>query len=202
MDAIELTGKRVDGVEVVVNACGKCGVIAVDKPNADACCKPRHCACGKEIGRWEERCPDCQRTASAGREQARRDKATRIPHSQYGAGMLLCDCCDKFFDDLESLFEAHAACESVPTWAWATIARKFAMDAEETIKDELERQECFEDACDWIPDDLAELQLALDKVADAIPPTHESAPGVIVTFEDEAKGWEAQRKAETPDVTA
>lgn len=191
-DVIELKGTRTDGKTVFVHACGTCGMTAYDAVAAERCCRPAVCACGATIeGRGYTACKACRDNTQWQRDRKIYDAAKKTPHGQYAGAHLCCDCCDKFYADVEELLDDHEDRESLPTWAWACTEDRLAISANDVLDGALESQEWFEDAHEWIPGDLSELQAALDKAAAEIPPCFRSDHAEVVTFEDVAERREA-----------
>lgn len=186
MNPIELKGTRSDGKEVFVYACGKCGTAHRDEPAADQCCRPRLCACGAETGSiGYTACEACRDSNHAGARKKAFEQATKIQAADY-KGWLFCECCERFFDSVDDLIDYHCDRNKFPTWAWACTSRRISLDAREIIFSEIDRQECFDDASDYIPSDITELQSALDAVEMEIPPIWEPDYSHVVTFEAEA----------------
>lgn len=195
MNPVKLSGARPDGVEVHVFACGKCGTVHRDEPGAGACCAPKVCTCGQVLeGQYASTCDACSRERVRARALKLYEEALKVTYSDYGGTWLHLSGSDLFFPDLDSLlghFDGDPA-DSIPTWAFGCTSRKFSMDAQGILENQLD--DWFEDAIEHAPD-LAELQAALDKVAAEIPDCYETDFDTVVTFEAEAKAF-AERRVE------
>lgn len=201
MTPFELTGKTPDGKTASVWACGKCLRFAPMDPSKEAaekCCQPTLCACGAEVGGFGSKCDACWKKERDAKDQAVFDKAKKTPHLAYAGSMLFCECCEKFFHEVDELLDEHWHHEkALPTWAWACTETRLKIDASEVLADELERREWFEDAADYIPGDLSALQRELDSAAAAIPPCYWADHSEVVTFEDVTETAESERAKES-----
>lgn len=186
MNAIELKGTTTDGKEVYVHACGKCGLTAIDQEAAERCCRPTLCGCGAECEKGRTACKACRDSNRAAARKKAFEQATKIQAADY-SGWLYCESADKFFESLDDLLEHYYDRDDIPTWAWACTEKRLSLDALELVSYQLECQEWFDGACDYIPGDLAELQAALDAVAAAIPPAQEVDYGRAVVFKAAAE---------------
>jgi hypothetical protein len=199
MNPIELKGTRSDGKEVYAHACGKCGYTAVDQAAAERCCQPAICACGAECEKGWTACKACRDSNYAGARKKAFEQATKIQAADY-KDWLFCECCERFYESVDDLIDYHCDRNECPTWAWACTSRRLSLDAYEIILSEIERQECFDDAGDYIPD-LAALQAELDAVGTEIPPIWEPDYSHVVTFEAEAASAAAELAAgQIPEV--
>ena len=202
MNPIKLTGVRPDGKEVSVSACGVCGTVHPNEPAAVACCAPNLCACGQVLeGGWPRECDACRSKAMEARRLAVYEEAKKVAWTEYDGAWLSLPDSDRYFPDLDSLLDHFDGepVENIPTWAFGCTSRKFSMDAQGILENQLE--DWFEEATEHIPD-LAELQAALDKVAEQIPDCYETDHSTVVTFEAESKAFAEKQGAPVEAETA
>ena len=175
VDLIELVVRG--GDEVVAVACGTCRVVAHSREAAAACCAPRKCeTCGQDIGHsWCKPCSD-KRTAKA--EQARVDKATKVPAAEYSGPLFTeevnaGDYGEGYFSDEAALRDAcDDSGEEMPVYAWACKSQRLTLDAGSIVEDALENQQAHEGAGDAIPEAaMAELEAFVTAWAEKHGPT-------------------------------
>lgn len=159
---IELTVRGTDNV--VAHACGKCRIVARTREEAERCCEPLTCdGCGAVIKSY---CMPCAEARLAAQEAERFAKATKVAAAEYDGEYLFVedfaggDAGEGYFSDEGSLRDACASrdCE-VPAYAWACVARRMSLDADDVVESALESQEAREDAVDGISP-LAMFELA------------------------------------------
>lgn len=185
MDTIKLEGTLPSGKKCWVWVCGKCGNAARTEQEAIDCCKPWLCACGKPAKYYGGICEDCSNQARRKQEQDTHDKAKKVKWKDYDGTWLFCERDGEYYQDLDSLLDAFNG-ENLPTWAYATYAQKFSMDAEDIVRSAIENSEWFEDAIEWLLD-LTVLQKELDTVSNQIPDVYLVDESIVVEFEEEAE---------------
>ena len=193
---LETVLKGGDPEKTVVWACGTCKRATDTRESAVECCAPNICdACGNVFGGFY--CIPCSIQRGFDKDKQVYDNAKKVPYASYGGGMLYCDHCEKYFSDVDELFDDHDDVEELPTYAWGTEEMTFSINAEEMVADTLERLEFHDDAIDNVSADaLKELQVFLDAWAAKQKLTSYLVDfGVVVEFDDLAEAMQAVRDA-------
>jgi hypothetical protein len=190
MNPIRLEGKLANGKPCYVWACGECQLARETEQEAEDCCKPKMCECGKPVEFPYTVCKQCREETQRKRDQAIYDKAKKVKWEDYDGSMLVCDRDDKFYTDPGEIFDEHY--EDPPVWAWGTYGKKLTIDAHEIVERALENDDACEESMECIPD-LTELQKALDSVCAQIPETYWEDKTVVVMFEEEAEEYRKER---------
>ena len=133
-----------------VYACGKCGHVKSSDVEAESCCRPSICPCGKNPNDpgWTL-CNDCRRSKEIERERARFEKAEKVtawdgPVYLEGAG-------NEFFSDLEEFLqwwqdEAVDWDGEPPAYVWTCHVRNTVSADVSDITEHIEWPEGMEDA--------------------------------------------------------
>jgi hypothetical protein len=117
-----------DGTTAGIYYCGKCRHVARTQAEAEQCCKPRVCACGKKTEGYWTVCHDCREKAERAKEAKRFADAEKLtawdgPVFAEGIGPQ-----DGFFETVDDLTE-H--CEdngmSLPPYVWPCDKVPFAV---------------------------------------------------------------------------
>ena len=154
MNSINLYRPTADGFAPTrVYACGKCGSVKSSDVEAEACCRPILCQCGKPVDLGWTVCNDCREVKAAERERIRFEKAEKVtswdgPVYLEGAGYS-----DGFFSDLGEFLdwwhdEGAYAEESKPkpAYVWTCeVGNTVNADASD-ITERIEWPEGMEDA--------------------------------------------------------
>lgn len=165
-EPLELVLKS-DAGHTVAWACGACRYVARDEAAARECCEPYDCSggCGAKLPKKEHRtrCDACMDRDCTAREQAKYDKARKVPLAEYQAEGLFVD--DRWFHDFDELADHYDGDdEARPAWAWGCTPIGFGLDADQAIEGALE--EHHEEAGDNISDaERKRLQSFLDEWA-------------------------------------
>ena len=119
-EAIELY-KKVEDEEMKpcgIFYCSKCRSVHGSQKEANECCVPRLCACGKQLERYQTICDQCQEAKEVKCEQDRFNAAKKVHESEYTGSRIFYN--DKFYSDVESLLE-QLEDDGVepPSYAWA-----------------------------------------------------------------------------------
>lgn len=156
-------------VQVVAYACGTCGIVTRTEHEAVGHCEPYDCSggCGAKLPKKEYRtkCDACMEAARQAGEDARYEKARKVPLAEYQQEGLFVE--DEWFNDWEDLVDSmDSQGREVPEWAWGCEPLAFALDAERLLENALD--EHHEDARDGIDDaEVKRLQAFLDEWAAA-----------------------------------
>lgn len=195
---IECVQKGGDPEKTVIWACGTCKIAKETKEAALECCALWRCdECQKDAPKYHTLCDDCRRKKDQAKAQARYNKAKKVKLAEYGGTWLFCDHCDEFFPDFDSFIDGHDGIEleDIPEWAWGTYEKKFSLDAENIVANELERDEMHEDAFENIPDAaLKEMQEFFDKWTEKNPVvSFFPDDDIVVDFEAEVEAYRKEQ---------
>jgi hypothetical protein len=153
-----------DAGHTVAWACGACRYVARDEASARDCCEPYDCSggCGTKLPKRDHRtkCDACTDRDYEAKEQARHDKARKVPLAEYEHEGLFDDA-EWFasFEELDHHYENQGT--ERPAWAWGCFPIALRISARDVIEGAL--QDHHEDAGDNIgAEDEKELQALLD----------------------------------------
>ena len=128
--------------EMEVWKCEKCGLVYVDKMNADSCCKDKSEAscckvCGNTIEKYRTMCDDCL-------AKERYEKGTKIKYSEYDLEWLYDNNTDRYFSDVDALSD-HYDCENLelPKWCYGCDEIPFVVNIDSALENASE--EMYED---------------------------------------------------------
>lgn len=162
MDVHELVKRGSD--EVVAIYCGKCGTVfrMTEPDQADGCCKPRMCKCGKPTMGSYVSCDSCIKAMDEAKEKATFDKATKIQFADYKGDFVFSEALrhDGYLptDQVEERL-ADMKPEDRPRYVWACVPFGLdRLDASDVLSSYLE--EHHEEAEESL--DVDELQKILD----------------------------------------
>lgn len=119
MNPKEIYTKNDDGEFIASGVwfCGKCKTVPVmvmsdgsSKGNAEKCCKPKFCKCGKEIKNYHTRCQDCLNEIATNASNKRYGETPKICLSKYKEDMVYSPDLEKYIDidDIECHFDENA----------------------------------------------------------------------------------------------
>jgi hypothetical protein len=163
MDVKELVTRGTD--KVVALYCGKCGIVhpLIHPEWAEQCCKPAICECGQPKRAGHTACDACWKASQAAKEQARFEKAEKIPFESYKIDFLYCEGLgnDGFVPESElGEILGEMAPKDRPKWMWACkeigLRKLDAVDLVASLTEDL-----YEDADEQV--DTDELQRVLDE---------------------------------------
>jgi len=83
MNIIDLKGITAEGKECHVWACGVCQMAKRSRDEAEQCCLPAKCKCGKELTRYQTFCDACRKLEYQRQDQERYDKAKKVKYADY-----------------------------------------------------------------------------------------------------------------------
>jgi len=164
MNAVELFNQ--DGRAAGVFYCAKCRVVHRTADEAEQCCQPRHCACGKEIERYSIGCDECWKS-KRDREYAERiAKAVEVENwdgwvnAEFGPR-------DGWFESVEDLIEwAEGDDRKLPEFVFCGrdrgVRKADISDVTTLILDDM-----WEDADEDSLYGVAELEAAIEKFNEA-----------------------------------
>jgi hypothetical protein len=174
MNVIELFLK--DGRSADVWACGQCRTVAKTAITAETCCKPKLCACGKELKPHYIVCDGCHDAQLAERERERFERAEKV--TEWNGPVFLADRGDRdgYFTDVDDFEDWWAENkeenpeEERPKYVWTCDAvpmvRADVGDMTERIEfpdgwddSDLKGREEFAKACDAFNEANKELKL-------------------------------------------
>lgn len=169
---------------VAAYACGECRVIYGYEEMARKCCSPRVCGCGAAIAyRYYTACDDCRRKADEKRADERFEKAPRVSRRDHNGPVCESEYGDKYHPDTESFVDEWMSYhDALPAYVWACETRRLELDAEEIVRQELERSESDEDANDRV-EGIDELQKAMNEWVERHPVEWWVPNGMVVMLD-------------------
>lgn len=134
MNSINLYKPTADGgfAPTRVYACGKCGSVKYSDVEAEACCRPRLCQCGKPVDLGWTVCNDCRQTKDIERERNRFNLAEKVtewdgPVYLEGAGYS-----DGFFADVGEFLDWWD--DDYPNWEGEPPGYVWTCDVSNTVQ--------------------------------------------------------------------
>lgn len=173
MDAIELVKRGTD--EVVLVACGKCGVLASPlafaSPNlpaaraaAEACCRSKRCKqCDAELEKtyFCTACAACVQANYEAKEARVYEMAIKVPAHEWDGPVFVND---EFFSSVDECLDwlEDNGHDPATTRVYGSVRVDFPkIDAADIVDRAMEDRECGEDAREQVTD-IAGLQSAID----------------------------------------
>lgn len=151
-----------DGRESGVWFCGKCRIVAHSETQAARCCNWKCEACGAPSRKYYMLCDTCQKVKWAREDQARYDKATKIPEAEYSGWVT---DGDRFFESVDELRDYYHG-EDLPDHVWACTSNAFVnVGVDDVIA--VFQDDAYEDFDSYDLEGLAELKDALSRFVEA-----------------------------------
>ena len=153
--------------KVVAYACGKCHVVASSEEQAKRCCAPYVCdECGRLIsGRCYTKCSECIDKHQAERDRAMLAKANKVAWDADNCPSGMVSFHGEWHESIEAFVDYWMSLnDKLPPFVWAGEECRLTLDAEQILRDELERQNHYEDEFDRIGESsIASLQKIIDE---------------------------------------